>query len=426
MPKKRNFLGGMQNYNPNNGEYEPSLVGSNGKPVEDADGDGVSHENKKKELRDTYRNLESNLKSGKSDAEWEYSGKKQFVEKYGTEDEYIEKNLSEDNNKFNTTIRKLNKENGLSEENGFKLAKTDDPAYNGVNILHPTGRGMTPNELEYVLEHGTLEGYDELSKKREQAMREGKFSQEEQDFNDPSEAEHNKAEEQDFNDPSERESLKAQEKDYDKKSLVVQSLENQVSKNPQYREIANSLSENKDVREAYFYGFKDAYERSGYNPSQKDIERELSNRYWELADSYRDRYGMSDGEWDRNGSYDFEEKYGTEEEFISKGLEAHDKYMNNLGPANKAEEKEFSEVEYEKKTDRKSNEDVEGINDEEIDEELFDRTWAITDKTSVKDYAELISENLKVPYERVLARIRKNKPEAKETDKMSVIAELED
>ena len=47
MPKKRNFLGGMQNYNPNNGEYEPNLVGSNGKVVTDADGDGISHESKK-------------------------------------------------------------------------------------------------------------------------------------------------------------------------------------------------------------------------------------------------------------------------------------------------------------------------------------------------------------------------------------------
>ena len=44
MPKKRNFLGGMQNYNPNNGEYESALVGPTGKPVEDADGDGKKHE----------------------------------------------------------------------------------------------------------------------------------------------------------------------------------------------------------------------------------------------------------------------------------------------------------------------------------------------------------------------------------------------
>lgn len=30
MPKKKNFLGGMQNYNPNNGEYEPDLKGPHG------------------------------------------------------------------------------------------------------------------------------------------------------------------------------------------------------------------------------------------------------------------------------------------------------------------------------------------------------------------------------------------------------------
>ena len=44
MPKKPNFLGGEQNYNKSTGEYEPNLVGPNGKVVKDADGDGISHE----------------------------------------------------------------------------------------------------------------------------------------------------------------------------------------------------------------------------------------------------------------------------------------------------------------------------------------------------------------------------------------------
>lgn len=44
MPTKKNFLGGNQNYNPKNGEYEPSSVGKNGKVVKDADGDGKTHE----------------------------------------------------------------------------------------------------------------------------------------------------------------------------------------------------------------------------------------------------------------------------------------------------------------------------------------------------------------------------------------------
>jgi hypothetical protein len=127
MPKKRNFLGGMQNYNPKNGEYESALVGPNGKVAKDVDGDGKEHESKK-----------------------------------GSKD-------------YQGTVDKLNKEFGLSAENGFKLAKTDDPAYSGVNILHPTGRGMTPNELEYALEKGTLKGYEELANQREKAMREGTY-----------------------------------------------------------------------------------------------------------------------------------------------------------------------------------------------------------------------------------------------------------
>lgn len=49
MPTKKNFLGGQQNYDPNNGEYESSLVNSKGQVETDADGDGISHESKKKE-----------------------------------------------------------------------------------------------------------------------------------------------------------------------------------------------------------------------------------------------------------------------------------------------------------------------------------------------------------------------------------------
>ena len=30
MPKKKNFLGGMQNYNAKTGEYDPELKGPNG------------------------------------------------------------------------------------------------------------------------------------------------------------------------------------------------------------------------------------------------------------------------------------------------------------------------------------------------------------------------------------------------------------
>ena len=33
MPKKKNFLGGMQNYNPKTGEYESRLTKADGEPA---------------------------------------------------------------------------------------------------------------------------------------------------------------------------------------------------------------------------------------------------------------------------------------------------------------------------------------------------------------------------------------------------------
>ena len=115
------------------------------------------------------------------------------------------------------------------------------------------------------------------------------------------------------------------------KPLHIKSLENQVSKNPDYKKIADSLSDKQDINDAYFYAFKDAYEKHNYEPSNKHIADELSDRYWALADSYRDRYGMSDGEWDRYGVSRFEEEYGTESDFIDKGIESHNKYFDDLG-----------------------------------------------------------------------------------------------
>ena len=122
----------------------------------------------------------------------------------------------------------------------------------------------------------------------------------------------------------------AEIKSEEKKPLHIRSLEEQVSYNPNYRKIADSLTNDKDTNEAYFYAFKDAYEKHNYEPSNRDIANELSDRYWSLADSYRDRYGMSDGEWDRHGISDFEESYGTEADFIDKGIEAHNKYFDEL------------------------------------------------------------------------------------------------
>ena len=52
MPTKKNFLGGQQNYNAKTGEYEPSLVGKNGQPVKDADGDGKINEKQEQDFND--------------------------------------------------------------------------------------------------------------------------------------------------------------------------------------------------------------------------------------------------------------------------------------------------------------------------------------------------------------------------------------
>ena len=121
------------------------------------------------------------------------------------------------------------------------------------------------------------------------------------------------------------------DKSSDKKPLHIQSLEKQIARNPEYKKIADSLSKEKDVNDAYFYAFKDAYERNGYEPSENNISDELSDKYWELADGFRDSRGMSDTEWDRFGWEEFERKYGTEADFIDKGLEAHNKYFDELG-----------------------------------------------------------------------------------------------
>ena len=135
MPKKLNFLGGMQNYNPNNGEYEPALKGPNGESAK------------------------SFAKFGKGNSEKKESPK----------------------NKYEETVEKLNKEQGLDSKKGFKVVKTDDIAYDGTNILHPSGVGMTPNELKYALEKGTLKGYGDVAKQKEEAMEKGKFVTENDD-----------------------------------------------------------------------------------------------------------------------------------------------------------------------------------------------------------------------------------------------------
>lgn len=110
-----------------------------------------------------------------------------------------------------------------------------------------------------------------------------------------------------------------------------------VAKNPQYDSWVKAIgSKDDDVNDAYFYAFKDAYEKNGFKPTEDNIRDELYDRYWGLADSFKDGRGYSDGYWDRGGYDEFMEKYGSEDDFISKGLMAH------AGELGQKEEDDFS------------------------------------------------------------------------------------
>lgn len=95
MPTKKNFLGGNQNYNPKNGEYEPSLVGKNGKVVKDADGDGKTHEGWDfDEESKTYTSKDGEVFS-----------EKDYKEKIGGDEDELESMVPEYNNEFGTDYK---------------------------------------------------------------------------------------------------------------------------------------------------------------------------------------------------------------------------------------------------------------------------------------------------------------------------------
>lgn len=75
MPKKKNFLGGMQNYDPNNGQYEPALKGPNGespsqfssfKKEKDESFDAINKKRMYGEKQFSNQNSEETTKSHKS------------------------------------------------------------------------------------------------------------------------------------------------------------------------------------------------------------------------------------------------------------------------------------------------------------------------------------------------------------------------
>ena len=100
-------------------------------------------------------------------------------------------------------------------------------------------------------------------------------------------------------------------------------MKEQISHNPDYKKIADSLSSDRDINDAYFYALKDAYEKNGYNPTENHIRGEAFDRYWQLADDFQFGRGLSSKEWDEYGINDFEEKYGTESDFTQKLVDAY-------------------------------------------------------------------------------------------------------
>lgn len=157
-------------------------------------------------------------------------------------------------------------------------------------------------------------------------------------------------------------------------------LAKRVAKNPQYDSWVKSIgSKDADVNDAYFYAFKDAYEKNGFKPTEDNIRDELSDRYWSLANGFKDGRGYSDGYWDRGGYDEFTEKYGSEDDFISKGLRAHGSGSSD-------------------------------VTDDEISQALDDYTWEIGPKDTIGAYADSIARKLNVPRERVSGIILKDAP----------------
>lgn len=78
-----------------------------------------------------------------------------------------------------------------------------------------------------------------------------------------------------------------------------------------------------EIRDYMKNVYGDSMEEPKPQANDADIEkrkRELSNEYWGLAEDYQMEQRMNDDEWNARGFPDFEKKYGTEEEFIEKGL----------------------------------------------------------------------------------------------------------
>lgn len=147
MPKKRNFLGGMQNYNAQTGEYEPALKGPNGespsgfksfKKQEDKD-ESFDTVNKKRMGIDKKiskweeENPEGKVLKGKSVKEIKENAEngtfKLDKEKYPDVEETPYGFIYNVNGESITDLKAQNEKSGMGGGSGFSLTKDGDEVY---------------------------------------------------------------------------------------------------------------------------------------------------------------------------------------------------------------------------------------------------------------------------------------------------------
>lgn len=108
------------------------------------------------------------------------------------------------------------------------------------------------------------------------------------------------------------------------KPLHIRSFNEQVSWNPTYKKVVDSLGKlDDDVSDAYFYGLKDAHEKHNWEPTDDQIREELIDQYYRLSDGFRDSRGYGDQDWEYYGVPAFEKKYGREDEFVKRLMDAY-------------------------------------------------------------------------------------------------------
>lgn len=260
MPKKPNFLGGNQNYDEKNGQYLPNLVGSNGQVVKDADGDGKSHESWEKDfspeevkkMKNEYSGKEEHIKKLKDAGfrvdEGYKAGNTYKIDGKNFGDE-ASISIGEDGKYFRVTTNggsytykdldtaidrakyisgKAPSEDAVGWETGsydakteqeFLMGKSKEQDFNLPDNYDEINEALADYQYE-ITDKTTVGDYaqriaEKTGSSKEQVLSVLKKSsgkefketdkmsfvadlEEEQDFNDPSEAAYNKAEEKDF------------------------------------------------------------------------------------------------------------------------------------------------------------------------------------------------------------------------------------